>query len=455
MSYRIKRVRFQRTDAADNAAWIFHQVPALDPAIVTPASSMGGSLSKRRQLDVRKHVASEVSFIPKLGGLDVEWGLPPLGLPHGPAMQQGRDSVNLYKPRPRYSHHKHEWQPDNAWIKQSLPLVTYDPALFPAMDMLAKSFRSKRADGVARTKWKGGVGIENTVAETSAPSFEQLLESYRMAVGKRFSLFHHPWQDDQSAIFANVPVLEPFNTAWFAAIASLKGDRTPVPRSLRRGLENYWTTLSRTIGVLFEDETITVASLAQVMNGYRMPKQRKIYTRGDEVQVGWVSFPEIFDFTGPRRPAMDQLLQDYWIRKPRRYDPAHMDWLDDLGWLYSSSQFDPALWPSLEAALQAFRMGDRRKIDLKRQDVPFDAWLAVEPEIYVPTQSPSMVSSMESFLVGKHRVTHDLIRAETIHDLSWLRAILDLTDAEFNLGRAHWRKIAGAIAARRRRHKRR
>ena len=346
------------------------------------------------------------------------------------------------------------WLNDNAQIFTNIPVSTFTPARYVPMAAQALSFRvHKRYRYKPVRTGTPRPGFQSAIT----PAFAQLVNSYLMSVRAKQRSYYHDWADDQAAIMANVPVSQSFNPVFMTAINALVGRWEPKPRWMRRGNENLWNTVPRTSAMLFEAEEILAGIFSQQFGSFRPTLHARLNTLHLTAQPeGWIAFEEIARGVARQSGAMAQLAQVEWLRWRKKYRPEYHDQTDLGAWMYVPASFDAALTAAFIQSLESYRSLSGRKFDLFRNlDTSLDAWMGLTTEQQVPSWSPAFASLFNNaFIVDKRRMTHNPFLHETIHDLAFTRAVLDLTDAPFGIPRAHWRHIEGAIR-RRRRHRRR
>lgn len=452
MAYYIKRVRHERTTFKENESWMFQLIPPFDPSSVSVPSLQINSYipPKRKPLDVVRNTTEHYgwsTYVPvDLPRLDVPaFAQENLGyvMPRGKRLSVLRDAPH---------------KDDMGWLAALVLAGGYSAANYPAMQLLTNSFRTPRAPRAKRRTSSYGGSVDLT-ADQITPALLQLLGSYRMPQARRFLPWAHNWLDDLAAVTLFPPTNVPYDTASFAAIRALaeSGWMMPKSRLAKRGHELFWQSHIRTFAVIFEVEALLIGIWDQQLHSsYRTPDKKKL---------NWshiLSQPDIGIIVDPAITLVEHLVatfalaeQHYWNYKRKPYIDA-LHGFNDLGaWAYPVTVFQSYLWPALEASMQSFRMLDRKKLDLWRNlDVPLDgSWLFTEPNLY-PLYAVAMLALTQSFRTPSARFTHDLLRSETIHDLSWLHDVIPVVDGPSYFPRAHWRDIAAAVRSHHRRRRR-
>jgi hypothetical protein len=335
---------------------------------------------------------------------------------------------------------------DTGWIFNSIPVTTYTPALFPAIESQTRSFRVARP-AFSKPGRSGGPRSQDSTLAFVAAASNQLINSFLMRQRQLFNPRFHNWQDDLGHTFFH----NTYRVEYWAAIAQLVGERTPLPNSRKRGLENLWNAHSRSVAVLFEDVEILAAIVSQQLQRIDFAKRRKpIQTAASDAGIFYV---ELAAAIARQSAAHDQLMKSFrTVQRP----PYRHEWLDPLGWVFAAAAFDPAhSWAAIGDLLNSFIVGSRPKLDVRRGDTPLDAWMAFNTEINIPSLAGAYAALFNSFRLADRRITMDLRRVDPFPAFSWLHDVLNLEDAPHTQNRAHWRQIAGAVMNKRRRRRRR
>jgi len=418
---RVERVVYRRDDEPQSGPWVFYasELPAFVAAWFPAVSGFAGSYraEERKRLDVRRLDVPQhawLSYIPELVTRHVH---PAAHLAAGfrvPARGQ-RDSL--------YYHGR--WEDDGAWqaLASAIP-DAYVPSFWPALDLLLQSYRSRRFPHI-RPYRHGHLPRRFDATQTHA-SLAQLLGGYRPPARSRFNPAYHSWLDDAAGIFATVP-----EVAFEAAFEQLHASYITPRRKARPHDLLLWDVNRRFAGAFTEDVTLSVSAADQLLKSYRSITHRRLDVRAFEwLQDGWTGFVERDIDASARRPALDQLLAGFRVAGRARLSPSHHDWLDVGSWI-AGSAFDPAFWPAIGDLLGVFRSDPGRRLDVRRLDTLFDAWLATAPTIVVPLFAPALAGLADVYRAADRRVTLDVLRNEWGgQDLSWLHDVLGLVDAE-------------------------
>lgn len=340
---------------------------------------------------------------------------------HAEPQAQQAGSFRLGPRRHRFSVYHHGfWQDQLGWIVHP-QAAGFNTAWVPAFAQQLESFRTRRPPHI-RPNRVGGVR-ERVDPTTVVAALDQLLGGFRTPARDRFSLAHHSWVDDAAAILANVPEVA-FVSAFEQLLASYVAPRRKAhPRDLL-----LWDVNRRMAGAFSEDPTIFAPATDQLAESLILRRRRGLDVRQhDFYQEGWLSVFERDD-TAVQRPAQDQLLASFRVDRRARYSPWHLDSYDLGSWLSHFSTFDETLWPPIGDLLGSFRSAQGARLDVRRQDAPFDAWLSTEPIFAVPLFAPALQGLAEGFRSPSRRATMDLYGSEWQHDLAWLKETLALED---------------------------
>ena len=338
------------------------------------------------------------------------------------------DSYRVQERRNRQTVLYHgQWAGDDGWILHP-QAAGFDSAWVPAFSQLAESFRSKRLP-LSKFNRVGAAKAEFAATLVRA-ALDQSLGGFRTPARPGFSLLLHSWLDDLGAIFTNIPA-PTFTIAGVAPTAQLLNAYRVDRRKSRRPADVlFWDVNRRMAGAFTEDTTIFVPALDQLLGGFRSGDRKRLDVRRQEWgSPAATTFQDLLDVAA-RRPALDQLLSGFRVESRIGLSVAYLQWTDPGAWLSHFATFDEALWPGIGDLLGSFRSAPGRRLDVRRLDTTFDAWLATAPTFSVPGFTAPHGALSTSYRMADPRVTMDAWRSEWIHDLGWLKGVLDLTEPE-------------------------